>query len=79
MAQNLNYTKCGDYLIPDIKLKHTSEQPLGKYGRMCRAFAQCNNTDIKNNDYSDTDLILSFPERSGGECFLFCTIWFKHY
>lgn len=38
IAQNLSYTKCGDYLIPDIKLQHTSEQMLGKYGRMRRAF-----------------------------------------
>ena len=43
MAQNLTYTRCGDYLIPDIQLSHTSDKPLGKYGRMLRAFLAENN------------------------------------
>ena len=43
MAQNLTYTRCGDYLIPDIRLNHTSDKPLGKYGRMRRAFLAENN------------------------------------
>ena len=25
MAQNLTYTRCGDYLIPDIRLSYTSD------------------------------------------------------
>ncbi|MDO4393615.1 MAG: TnpV protein [Bacillota bacterium] len=32
MAQELIYTSCGDYLIPDIRLSYTSDKPLGKYG-----------------------------------------------
>lgn len=43
MAQNLTYTRCGDYLIPDMQLSHTIDKPLGKYGRMCRAFLAENN------------------------------------
>ena len=43
MAQNLTYTRCGDYLIPDIRLSHASDKPLGKYGRMRRAFLAENN------------------------------------
>ena len=43
MAQNLAYTRCGDYLIPDIQLSHTSDKPLGKYGRMRRVFLAENN------------------------------------
>ena len=39
MAQNLIYTRCGDYLIPDIRLSYTSDKPLGKYGRMRRGFS----------------------------------------
>lgn len=39
MAQNLTYTRCGDYLISDIQLSHISDKPIGKYGRMRRAFA----------------------------------------
>lgn len=43
MTQNLTYTRCGDYLIPDIQLNYTSDKPLGKYGRMRRAFLAENN------------------------------------
>lgn len=53
MAQNLTYTRCGDYLIPDIQLNHTSDKPLGKYGRMRRAFLEENNQMLLN------DLILT--------------------
>ena len=34
MAQNLTYTQCGDYKIPNIRLAHTDAHTLGKYGRM---------------------------------------------
>lgn len=53
MAQNLTYTRCGDYLIPDIQLNHTSDKPLGKYGRMRRVFLEENNQMLLN------DLILA--------------------
>ena len=43
MTQNLTYTRCGDYLIPDIQLSNTSDKLLGKYGRMRRAFLAENN------------------------------------
>ncbi len=43
MAQNLTYTRCGDYLIPDIQLSHVSDKPLGKYRWMRRAFLAENN------------------------------------
>ena len=49
----LNYTKNGDYLIPDIQLSVQEQKPLGKYGRMRRAFLQENNTLLLN------DLILT--------------------
>ena len=38
MTQNLTYTRCGDYLIPDIRLSYVSDKPLGKSGRMRRVF-----------------------------------------
>ena len=28
MAQNLTYTQCGDYYIPDIRLEHTGHRRL---------------------------------------------------
>ena len=31
----LTYTRCGDYYIPDLKLSEQPEAPIGKYGRMC--------------------------------------------
>ena len=39
----MTYTQVGDYRIPDIELKNTETKPLGKYGRMRRAFLQENN------------------------------------
>ena len=43
MTQNLTYTRCGFYFIPDIQLSHTSTKLLGEYGRMRRAFLSENN------------------------------------
>ena len=34
----LTYTKCGDYLIPDLLLSDTKEYHIGKYGRLRRAY-----------------------------------------
>lgn len=34
----ITYSRNGDYLIPDIQLKQVRQEPLGKYGRMRRAF-----------------------------------------
>ncbi|WP_243414292.1 TnpV protein [Pseudoflavonifractor phocaeensis] len=38
MENNLTYTRNGDYLIPDLKLSEQTEKPLGKYGRMRKAY-----------------------------------------
>ena len=35
---NLNYISRGDYRIPDLKLTDSSQEPLGKYGRMRKTF-----------------------------------------
>lgn len=34
----LTYTQYGDYLIPDLVLKDTTEYHIGKYGRMRHAY-----------------------------------------
>lgn len=39
--------------IPDIQLNHTSDKPLGKYGRMRRAFL------VENNPILLDDMILT--------------------
>lgn len=38
MKNPLNYIQNGDYLIPDLKLSQQPEKPLGKYGRMRKAY-----------------------------------------
>ena len=43
MNNPMTYIQNGDYLIPDLKLSQQPEKPLGKYGRMRRAFLEQNN------------------------------------
>ena len=38
MENNLTYTRSGDYLIPNLSLSEQPEKPLGKYGRMRKAY-----------------------------------------
>ena len=38
MENSLTYTMNGDYQIPDLKLTDQPEKPLGKYGRMRKAY-----------------------------------------
>ena len=38
MKNNLTYTQNGDYLIPDLSLSEQPEKPLGKYGRLRKAY-----------------------------------------
>ena len=45
----LTYTQAGDYLIPDIQLEETENRPLGKYGRMRRAYLKENNQLLYNH------------------------------
>ena len=49
----MTYRQAGDYQIPDIELKNSEEKPLGKYGRMRKAYLEENNPMLLN------DLILS--------------------
>ena len=45
----LTYTRSGDYLIPDLSLTEQPQAPLGKYGRMRRAFLEQNNPMLLND------------------------------
>ena len=38
MKTPMNYIPNGDYLIPDLKLSEQPTKPLGKYGRMRKAY-----------------------------------------
>ncbi len=49
MNNNITYTRCGDYFIPDIGLSSTSEQkPLGRYGRMRKSYLKEHNSPLWN-------------------------------
>ena len=45
----LTYTKNGDYLVPDLSLSQQEEQPLGKYGRMRKAYLKEHRPVLWNN------------------------------
>lgn len=49
MMTELTYRTSGDYQIPNISLGETAQTPLGKYGRMRRAYLQENNTLLYNH------------------------------
>ena len=48
MMQELNYTRCGDYYIPDIRLPKET-RPIGRWGRMHRDYIKEHNP-IRFND-----------------------------
>lgn len=60
MAQNLTYTKSGDYYIPDIRLEHTGTQTFGKYGRMRRVFLEQNKPMLFNDMVFGRNVVSSF-------------------
>ena len=35
---NIEYVKCGDYLIPNLKANDEPAEPLTKYGLLCRSY-----------------------------------------
>ena len=48
MMQELNYIRCGDYYIPDIRLPEEN-RPIGRWGRMHRDYIKEHNP-IRFND-----------------------------
>ena len=48
MTNNLTYTRCGDYDIPNLSLSETEAKPLGKYGQMRKKYLQENRPVIWN-------------------------------
>ena len=45
----MTYRQAGDYQIPNLQLENEGEKPLGKYGRMRRAFFEQNNPMLLND------------------------------
>ena len=48
MMQELNYIRCGDYYIPDIRLPEET-RPIGRWGRMHREYLR-EHRPIRFND-----------------------------
>ena len=47
--KTIEYIKCGDYFIPDLKLPKQEVLPLGKYGRMRLRYLRENSPYLYNN------------------------------
>ena len=43
----LTYTRCGDYYIPDLKLSEQPEAAIGKYGRMRQRYLKEHRPDFE--------------------------------
>ena len=48
MENNLTYTRNGDYLIPNLTLSEQPSKPLGKYGRMRKAYLKAHRPILYN-------------------------------
>ncbi|MGN9197908.1 MULTISPECIES: TnpV protein [Clostridia] len=49
IMSEMTYRQAGDYRIPNIRLENEETRPLGKYGRMRRAFLEQNNPMLLND------------------------------
>ena len=47
--KTIEYIKCGDYYIPDLKLPEQEVLPLGKFGRMRLKYLRENSPYLWNN------------------------------
>ena len=45
----LTYTRCGDYYIPDLKLSEQPEAAIGKYGRMRQRYLKEHRPGLYNS------------------------------
>ena len=50
MMQELNYIRCGDYYIPDIRLPEEN-RPIGRWGRMHRDYIKEHKIDFAEHHY----------------------------
>lgn len=56
--QELNYIRCGDYYIPDIRLSEET-RPIGRFGRMHREYLREHNP-IRFDDLCLTGELLTY-------------------
>ena len=48
-TNGVSYTLVGDYYIPDVKLLEDDDRPIGKWGRMHRAYLEETNPFLLNH------------------------------
>ena len=58
MMQELNYIRCGDYYIPDIRLPEEN-RPIGRWGRMHKDYIKEHNA-IRFNDLCLSGELLTY-------------------
>ena len=63
----LTYTKCGDYLIPNLVLSDTKEYHIGKYGRLRRAYLK-EHRPILYTDLIVTEKLFPLLEEFDTDC-----------
>ena len=61
MMQELNYIRCGDYYIPDIRLPKET-RPIGRWGRMHRDYIKEHNP-IRFNDLCLSGEVWTYDRR----------------
>ena len=49
ITMEITYSRCGDYLIPDLVLSQEEQQPIGKYGRMRKRYLKEHRPVIYSN------------------------------
>ena len=59
MMQELNYIRCGDYYIPDIRLPEEN-RAIGRWGRMYRDYIKKHNP-IRFNDLCLSGKLWTYP------------------
>lgn len=64
MKNNLTYTLCGDYYIPNIKLSYTEPIELNRFSRMARTYLE-ENRPILYNDLILTEQLFPFLKEIG--------------
>ena len=64
MANNLTYTRCGDFYIPNIKLSYTKPIEWNRFSRMARTYLK-EQRPILYNDLILTEQLLPYLKELG--------------
>ena len=70
-TNGISYTLVGDYYIPNVKLPEDDDRPIGKWGRMHRAYLEETNPLLLNHliltGKLHTPRLSGRPQRAGAE------------